>query len=127
MSQTHSEINFGEDGLKGDSYKSDEITLGYIPEGFKLDKRDVEGNMASLVFKGEKYYFVFSMNNITGSMGIDTENASVKKIIINDQEALYSSNSNVNILVWHDEKLSYILSGTLDEKEMIEIAENVKK
>jgi len=126
-SQTHSEINFREGGLKGDSYTSDEITLGYIPKGYKLEKRDVKGNMVSLVFKGEKYYFVFSMNNISGSMGIDTENASVKKIIINDQEALYSSNSNINILVWHDEKFSYRLSGTLDEKEMMQIAGSVKK
>lgn len=127
MSQTHSEINFGEDGLKGDSYKSDEITLGYIPASFKLEKRDVEGSMVSLLFKDEKYYFIFSMSEISGTMGVDTENASVKKIIINDQDALYSSNSNVNILVWHDEKFSYRLSGTLNEKEMIKIAENVKK
>lgn len=127
MSQTHSEINFGENSTKGDSYISDEITLGYIPEGFKLEKKDIKNNMVTLVFKGEDEYFIFSMNKIAGSMGIDTENASVKKTTINGQEALFSSNINVNILVWHDEKFSYTLSGTVDEKEIVKIAEDIKK
>ncbi|MEN6315450.1 MAG: DUF4367 domain-containing protein, partial [Clostridiaceae bacterium] len=127
ISQAYSEINCGENSSKGDSYTSDEITLGYIPEGFKLEKRDVKNNMVSLIFKGEEYYFVFSMNDITGSLVIDTENASLKKIIINGQEALYSSNKNVNILVWHDDEFSYRLSGTLEEKEMVRIAESIKK
>ncbi len=127
MSQIHSEINFVENSTKGDSYTSDEITLGYITDGFMLDKRDVKNDMVSLVFKGEENYFVISMNDITGSMGIDTENASVKKTTINGQEALYSSNSNINILVWHDENFSYRLSGTLEEKEMVKVAENIKK
>lgn len=127
MSQTHSEIGFGENSTKGDSYTSAEITLGYIPKGFKLEQKDVKNDMVSLVFKGEEYYFVFSMSGITSSISIDTENASVKKITINGQEALYSSNNNVHILVWHDEKFSYTLSGTLEEKEMVRIAENTKK
>jgi hypothetical protein len=126
ISQTHSEINFREDSAKGDSYTSDEITLAYIPEGYQLEKRDVKNNRISLVFKGEEYYFVFSMSDITGSMGIDTENASVKKTAINGQEALFSSNNKVNILVWHDEDFSYTLSGTVVEMEMVKIAENIK-
>ncbi len=127
MSQTHSEINFSEEGTKGDSYASDEITLGYIPEGFKLDKKDVKGDMISLVFKGEESYFIFSMREITGSIGIDTEDASVKKLKINGHEALFSSNENVNILVWHDEDYTYSLSGTVEENEMAEIARSIKK
>lgn len=126
MKQSHSEINFGEDNTKGDSYTSDEITLGYIPEGFKIEKRDVRDDRVSLVFKGKNNYFVFSMNNFTVSMAIDTENASVKKTTINGQEALFSSNSNVNILVWHDKEFSYTLSGTIVEKEIVKIAENVE-
>ena len=127
MSQTHSEINFSEDSTKGDSYTSDEITLGYIPKGFKLEKRDAKGNMVSLIFKREKDYFIFYMSKITGSMGIDTENASVKKIQIDGQEALFSSNKNANILVWNDKEHSYSLSGTVEENEMVKIVENIKK
>ncbi len=127
MSQTHSEINFSEEGTKGDSYASDEITLDYIPEGFKLDKKDVKGDMISLVFKGEESYFIFSMRKITGSVGIDTEDASVKKLKINGYEALFSSNEKVKILVWHNEDYTFSLSGTVEENEMAEIARNIKK
>ena len=124
--QTHSDINFSEDN-NGDTYTSDEISLGYIPEGFKLEKSDVRKTRVYLMFKGEDRYFAFSMNDINGSMGIDTENASVKKIMINGQEAIYSSNDNVNILVWHDENFSYKLSGKIEEKEIVRIAEKIKK
>jgi len=125
MNQTHSEINFGDDHT-GDAYTSDEISLAYIPEGFKLEKRDANVNSVNLIFKEEDNYFVFSMDNISGKMGIDTENASVKKTMINGKEALYSSNNNVNILVWYDEEFSYTLSGNIEERAMVKIAENIK-
>ena len=80
-----------------------------------------------LIFTGKENYFVFSMDDINSKMGIDTENASVKKMTVNGREAFYSSNDNVNILVWHDEESSYTLSGKIEEKEIFRIAENIKK
>ena len=126
IKQTHSEISFSDDNTGGGAYKSDEITLDYIPYGFELEKSDMTDNSVNLIFKGEDNYFIFSMDPIDIQMGIDTENASVKKIVINGDEALYSSNNNINILVWHDEELSYKLSGTIKEDEMIKIAEKTK-
>jgi len=41
--------------------------------------------------------------------------------------AIYNSYNNVNILVWHDEDFSYMLSGKIGEKEIMKIAENIKK
>ena len=67
------------------------------------------------------------MSDINGSMTIDTENATIEKIMINEQEAFFSSNSNVNILVWHDGDFSYRLSGTIDKNEMVKIAKSSKK
>jgi hypothetical protein len=127
MNQTHSEIKFSEEITKGNSYKSNEITLGYIPEGFELERRDVSAGGIDLIFTGKENYFVFSMDDINSKMGIDTENASVKKMTVNGREAFYSSNDNVNILVWHDEESSYTLSGKIEEKEIFRIAENIKK
>jgi YHS domain-containing protein len=127
MRQTHSGINISEYGTKGDSYSSNEITLGYIPIGFKLEKRDVTSGMVSLVFKGGKDYFIFFMNKINNSMIIDTEDASVKRIQINGKDAFFSSNKNANILVWNDEEYTYSLSGSIEENKMIKIAESIKK
>jgi hypothetical protein len=127
MNKSHSQINFGGNNAKGNSYAVNGINLGYIPEGFMLEKKDANNNMASLVFKGEKYYFIFSMSDIANTLAIDTESASIKKTNINGQDALFSSNNNVNILVWHDEELSFSLSGTIEENEMVRIAENIDK
>lgn len=127
MKQTHSKIVFEENSTKGDTYTSDELTIGYLPDGFQLEKSDVKKNKVNLVFKGDEKYFIFSMNDINGSMIIDTENATIKKVMINGQEAFFSSNSNINILVWHEGEFSYRLSGTIDENEMVKIAKNTKK
>jgi hypothetical protein len=127
MNKSHSQINFGENNAKGNSYAVNGINLGYIPEGFMLEKKDANNDMGSLVFKGEKYYFIFSMSDIANTLAIDTESASIKKTNINGQDALFSSNNNVNILVWHDEELSFSLSGTIEENEMVRIAENIDK
>jgi hypothetical protein len=64
MNQTHSEIKFSEEITKGNSYKSNEITLGYIPEGFELERRDVSAGGIDLIFTGKENYFVFSMDDI---------------------------------------------------------------
>lgn len=127
MNQTHSEIRFSEEITKGNAYKSNEITLGYIPEGFELERRDVNVGGIDLIFTRKENYFVFSMDDINSKMGIDTENASVRKTTVNGREAFYSSNDNVNILVWHDEEFVYKLSGKIEENEMVKIAENIKK
>lgn len=127
VNQTHTHMNFSEDATTGDSYHSDAISLDYIPIGFKLEKSNVMENYIYLIFKADEQHFSFSMNNIDGSMGVDTEDATIKRITINDYEAIYSSNNNINILVWHDDRYSYMLSGNIDEKEMIKIANGLKK
>lgn len=126
MRQTHTDITFSEGNVSGEAYKSELISFDYIPLGFKLEKSDVRGKTIYLKFKSGEQYFTISKYDIDGSMGIDTENAIVKKIAINNQEALYSSNDNINILVWHDNDYSYKLSGNIFENEFIKIAESMK-
>lgn len=127
MNQTNTDIKFVEDDLKGDYYHSDEIIFEYIPEGFKLENSDVQNNRIYLTFRNNEYGFSFTMRSIDASLSIDTENSAVQRFNINGNRALYSTNRNVNILVWHDEEYSYNLTGSIEKKELIKIAENVKK
>ncbi len=127
MKQTYTEIIFRDDPDINDSYHSDTISFEYLPSGFKLEKKEERENFIYMKFKSEDKYFTFSMYSISGSIGIDTENAQVKRVMINNYEALYSSNLNVNILVWNDGIFSYKLSGNIDEDTMIEIAKKIKK
>lgn len=126
MQKTHSEINFDEDNTKGDTYSSDEISFDYIPSGFKLESSTMRQEKIYLLFKNEELYFEFKLRKVNVSIGIDTENADVKKLTINGNKAIYSTNNNVNILVWNSGDYSYSLSGNIEEKELINIAEKIK-
>lgn len=127
MTQTHTDINFGDSETKGDSYSTDEINLEYIPEDFRLDKSNINPNSIFLNFRKEEKYFNITVKNVDGLISIDTENADTRKLKIKDNEAFYSTNHNANFLIWHDEEYAYKLSGNIDEKEMLKIAENIKK
>ena len=67
------------------------------------------------------------MYYINLKLGIILYFGSFKNTTVNGREAFYSSNDNVNILVWHDEEFVYKLSGKIEENEMVKIAENIKK
>lgn len=126
MKQTHTEINFSEDG-GNDTYTSDEISFGYFPDGYKLEERDIGEKDIYLRFRNGENYFSFSIDRIAGlTFGIDTEGANVKRLTINGGEAIYSAKANANILVWHDDDYVYHIIGNIEEKEAVLIAENMK-
>lgn len=127
IGQTNSEINFVEDEKTGDTYSSDDITLRYIPEGFKIVDSYSKMNGIYLSFQNGENSFKLQVQEVGSSLSADTENADMKKVKINEKEALYSSNNNTNLLIWHDDTYSYVLSGNIEGKEIFKIAENVKK
>ena len=126
MQETHSEINFEEGNAKGDTYTSDEISFEYIPSGFNLESSSLLQEKIYLLFKNEELYFEFKLRKIDVTIGIDTEKADVNKLTISGSEAIYSTNNNVNILVWNSGDFLYSLSGNIEKKELINIAEKIK-
>lgn len=128
MTQQDTNINIDKDGFKSNSYKDNEMILNYVPEGFILEKIELlQNNYVYYEFAKEHDFFDFRTMDINSSLSIDTEDANVKKITINEREALYSENENNNILVWHDEELIYVLTGNISKNELIKIAKNFKK
>ena len=79
-----------------------------------------------MLFKNEERYFEFKLRKIDVTIGIDTEKADVNKLTISGSEAIYSTNNNVNILVWNSGDFLYSLSGNIEKKELINIAEKIK-
>lgn len=125
ITHTDTTINFDENS-KGDTFSNEDVTLGYVPEGFKLEKSESRGNGLFLVFTNNDKDFRLKINSVSGSLSIDTENADIQKLKINGMDALYSSNNNINIIVWQNDELTYSLSSNLDKDEIIRIVENVK-
>ncbi|MDD4780223.1 MAG: DUF4367 domain-containing protein [Tissierellia bacterium] len=127
MRERDTDIKFIDDSMKSISYSFENITLEYIPEGFELEKSSaIEQNLNLKFVKGQEY-FNLNSRDISNSFSIDTENASVKQLLINGRDALYSIKENNKILVWHDDNMAYIMTGNISETDMIKIAENIKK
>ncbi len=127
IGQTNSDIQFWNDNGSGDTYSSDDVTLGYIPEDFKFVSSQARMNGVSLLFQKDENSFALQIQPVDALLAVDTEKAEMEKIIINGKEALYSSNNNTNLLVWHDDIYSYLLSGNISKSEMVRIAEKVQK
>lgn len=109
------------------TYENNSIKLKYIPEDFKLEF-DKSGNFSVyLAFNRNDSYFMLSVDPLTMNFTIDTEGGIKEDVIINKYSATYTSNDNLNTLIWHDEKNAYHLYGNIEKDELIKIAENIVK
>ena len=125
-SKPNTDYNFGD--YAQNRYSDSDITLNYIPEGFKLADKVKSSESIDLLFKNdEKSYFYFNVNDITVQSSIDTENATVENITVNGYDGVYISNDNINALVWHDNRYSYDIIGNISKENIIKIAKNLKK
>ncbi len=130
ITQQDTTIRFTDNNEKSSSYSSykfENVTFAYIPEGFKLEDSTKAGKSLSLVFKSNDEYFDFYSQSLEGSLSIDTENSLVKELEIKGKKALYSEKDNIRILVWYDNDNAYILTGNIAENELIKMAENINK
>ncbi len=130
-SETHSAIDFKEGTPDETSTQAqDPLTdsvLGYVPSGFKAENSIGGPDYATLYFVNGDKNFRCDMRPINRRLFIDTEGATTEKLTIKDREAVLSKKETVIILVWHSEQYSFVISGNIDEKEIIKIAENIKK
>lgn len=123
VSETNTKLSFQEEEKEG---SSDSYTLGYIPEGFSLEQQNRPQENTYLLYIKRDLYFSFSVGSISGTLRVDTEDAVTKTLTVNGMEAFFSSKSDLNILVWHNNENVFDIIGNISEEEMIKIAENIK-
>lgn len=107
---------------------SGEITVGYIPEGFKLTN---EQELSRLIIND--YYNsngeFFTITKSTSSIEVDsnTEDVETETIIFNNREYLYSlSKNNMGNVIFTRNDYVYRINGTISKDELLKIAETVK-
>ncbi len=122
--EPNSNYNFNEGG---NAYSDGEITLGYLPEGFELVENVSSRENISLTFAKGDWYFTFKVSSIDINSSIDTEDGNTERITINGNEAIFTTNPNINAVIWHDDKYSYRVLGNITKEELIQIAKNVEK
>ncbi|MGL5711989.1 MAG: DUF4367 domain-containing protein [Paraclostridium sp.] len=109
--------------------------INYLPYGFKeIDRRVDEGSIF-VSYSSDTEYLTFSGFRVTDSnLYIDTEDANISKVMINNVEGDYIVKENDHKLVWEDENNIYILtleyldSSIVSNKErtLVKIAEKIK-
>jgi len=120
-SQVDSDVSFWDET----AYSTEHITLGYIPDGYKLTINETATASVFLQFEKGDLFFCLSRYEVSRSFSIDTESAAVKKINVNGHDTYCSETDAVTILVWNDDAFSYSLTGNIEKAQLICIAENV--
>jgi len=108
------------------SLVNNRIKLEYIPKNYIMVKSITDDSDVFLKFENGKEYFTVTVESIDGISSIDTENAEIERLTINNNDAVYTYNQNINTLVWGDSCYSYTIIGNINRNEIVKIAENIK-
>lgn len=122
-------IVFFSDGPKRQSLP-ETIDLAYIPDGFALQGSPLQNDRRfSVEYMSDADYFnvrITCMENQT-QISIDNEFTTIYSIQFNGHDAIWGiSEKGVNTLAWGEKHFVYQISGTIDLKTLIQIAENIK-
>ncbi len=99
----------------------------YIPEDFEITSKNYLNDTCAITYsKGGEFFVIYQ---ITGSatISVDTENADIsKEIKINNSSGLYVVKDNNCSISWNEGKTLLWLTGEVDEKELLKVAEGMK-
>lgn len=125
MSIVFSAENTGEQRLL-----SETAGPAYIPEGFTLREpaQQTDRRFFACYENGDDYFNVrIALLENGPQINIDNEYTSFYTVRFQDHDAIWAaSEKGMNTLVWIDRDYAYFLSGTIDLKTLIQIAENIK-
>lgn len=105
-----------------------EITVGYIPEGFKLTNENVLSRLIINDYTDSNgNIFTITKSSSSSEVDFDTETCSAENITVNGKTyMLYVDENNYNFLVWSVNDYVYQIDGALTKDELLKIAETVK-
>ena len=107
-----------------------EITVGYIPEGYKLTDSDNNEYMSTLIFYNDAGHRLFIQHSqISTNLQADMEHYQIRDIVIHTYPGklfLTSDPDFTNMLVWYKDEDTYTIIADLPEDVLIKIAKNLK-
>lgn len=105
------------------------VTLGYIPEGFYEVGKDKLAGMYVLDYEnagGEELNLTYYKS---GTSNLDNEHYDITDVTVNGSSGQYFSSRDekfMNMLIWYNDKGCFIISSTLNQNEILKVAENIK-
>lgn len=99
----------------------------YLPEGYVLGDSKVEGSIRVMRFLNkQKQALDFTQAPIGADLVIDTENAQIEEVNINDQLGSYVIYKKKVSILWKNESTVFVIHGYLPLSEMIKVAESTQ-
>lgn len=107
---------------------SGEISVGYIPERFKLETKETLSKCLIQHYKSpDNLAFTICKKASSAEIDFDSENSEVEKITIDNLTYTYcKSQYSSGCLIWIESDYIYQIYGQISKDEMLKIAETVK-
>lgn len=125
-SETNTEIRFGEEEPQGDTYETEDVTLGYVPKGMQMVEQITAPNNKSFKFQIDTRFFQLRLSPFKYTSNFDSESANMNEIKIQNKNGYWVEKDGNISIKWTNEKWVYTLTGNLSQNELISIAENIK-
>ena len=117
------EYNFNDE--RSTHYSDEYIALNYLPVGFELTEQDISRRSITLMFQKGEEYFSVKMHSMSGNSSVDTENGTIENIKINGHNAIYTTNPNINCVIWHNDEVAFRVLGNINKEKLVKIAESI--
>ena len=105
----------------------DEITVGYIPEGYELESKE---NLSKiLIYKYSSFdnsIFTIYKSASSGEIYFDTESKNTEQIVFENSTYLYYVDDNdLGGIIWIENDYIYRINGSISKDELINIAKSI--
>ena len=107
------------------TFRNDYISIGYLPENFKVRHDSSDDLYTLIVFENQQDDIKIGKFPLNMSITIDTENSEVEDIKIHSNPGKYIDNPRFECVIWKTDEWIYQVSSTLDRAEIIRIAESI--
>lgn len=113
-----------------DDYKTKEkFTFGYIPDGYKLEKEQYLHKEKQVIYDYKKYsnkYIHICLQPDQEYSTYQNMNKSSYTKINHNNKTYYFIKGKSNKFLWYNQNIIFNISSSLNENEMLKIAENIK-
>ncbi len=107
---------------------SDEIEVGYVPEGYELVKKNTTNKTVEYTYESANSENLYIRKySSSATIKFNTEGGNIEEITIDNITYSYSTNSaTLDSIIWTENDYIYQIEGNLSKEEMFKIAENLK-
>lgn len=103
-----------------------DLTVRYIPDGFKLTDYYESKDIYSYEFYNDDYFIIVTKLTLKNKFNFDTEIYDYEKILINNIEYTFHHNENSQGVIWNDGQYIFSINSNIPKDEMLKIAEKTE-